>query len=410
VAASERPDRWGDVYLSTVARAVSNCGDMLAATALVIALQIGGAGGIAVAALLVAVAAPPTVLAPLTGRLADRVDSRVLLVAVSLAEAAVCVILAFVSGTVLTVALVAVLGCGLAVTAPTLNALLPEMVSRDSLAKANAIGQTAGSVGMLLAPALGGLLVGQFGLRVPLLIDAGSYLAITFAAALVRTRRGAPVGTANGAVPAVAWSLRRDALMRSMTIMVAAVVASVSAVNVADVFFVRGTLGGSPTGYGLIGAVWTGAMLAGAWLVARKPLKDGGLSVALLVSLGGACAAVLLASTVPAIGWMVPLWALGGAGNGGVNVAAAVLLARRVPAPVRGRASAVFGAVANGANGTGYLIGGVLLSVVSPRMLLGLAGGVGLAVALAFAVPLVRAAAHDRPQAVVPTPEPVAVS
>jgi MFS family permease len=121
---------------------------------------------------------------------------------------------------------------------------------------------------------------------------------------------------------------------------------------------------------------------------------------------------VVLASTLPAVGWLVPLWALGGAFNGGVNVAAAVLMARRVPAPVRGRASAVFGAVANGANGTGYVLGGVLLSVVSARMLLGLAGGVGLLVALAFAVPLLRAAAHDHAgvPATAPTPAPVAVS
>jgi MFS family permease len=402
-------NRWGDVYLSTVARAVSNCGDFLAATALVIALQTRGANGIAVAALLVAAAAPPTLLAPLTGRLADRVDSRLLLVVASLAEAAVCTLLAFVSGTVLMIALVTVLACGLAITAPTLNALLPEMVTWDNLARASAIGQTAMSVGMLAAPALGGLLVGQFGLRVPLLIDAGSYLAITVAASLIRTRRGAAVAETKGAPPAVAWSLRRDALLRPMTIMAAAVVASVSAVNVADVFFVKGTLHGSATIYGLIGAVWTGAMLAGAWLVARRSLGDGGLSIALLVSLGGACVAVLLASTVPAVGWMVPLWALGGAFNGGVNVAAAVLLARRVPAPVRGRAAAVFGAVSNGANGTGYLLGGVLLSVVSARLLLGLAGGVGLLVALAFAVPLLRAAGQDHPAAV-PAPAPVAVS
>src|ERR1700704_2930962 len=90
-------DRWADVYLATIARAVSTCGDFLAAIALVIALQTRGSGGFAVAALLVAAAAPPTVLAPLTGRLVDRVDSRRLLVVVTLAEAAVCTLLAFVS-------------------------------------------------------------------------------------------------------------------------------------------------------------------------------------------------------------------------------------------------------------------------------------------------------------------------
>ena len=53
-----------------------------------------------------------------------------------------------------------------------------------------ALSQTAGSLGMMLAPALGGLLMGRFGLRVPLLADAGSYLAIAAAGRLIRTRRG----------------------------------------------------------------------------------------------------------------------------------------------------------------------------------------------------------------------------
>ena len=385
-------DRWGDVYAASIARAVSTCGDYLAATALVIALQGEGAGGFAVAALLIAAAAPPTLLAPLTGRLADRVDSRYLLVTVSLGQAAVCTALALVSSTAAMIALVALLGCGLAVVNPTTNALIPEMVGRERLARATAVGQTASSIGMLIAPALGGLLVGRFGLRVPLLVDAGTYLAITAAALAIRTRRGRTVAAPAPATPGPPWSMWRDPLMRALLIAVAAAVSAVSAANVADVFFVRGTLHGSPTVYGLLGAVWTGAMTVGAWLVVRRKLGDGGFAVALIAALAGACGAVALASTVSSVGSLVPLWALGGAFNGAVNVAAGVLLARRSPAEVRGRAFAVFGGVANGANAAGYLLGGLGLTAVSARVLLGLAGGVGLAVAVAFAVPLVKAA------------------
>jgi MFS family permease len=387
-------DRWVDVYLASIARAVSTCGDYLAATALVIALQARGAGGFAVAALLIAAAAPPTLLAPLTGRLADRVDSRLLLVSASLGQAAICTVLAFVTPIAVLIGLVALLGCGLAVVNPTINALVPEMVGRERLARATAVGQTANSVGMLIAPALGGLLVGRFGLRVPLLVDAGTYLAITVAALAIRTRRGRAAAPAPaGAPPPPAWSMWRDPLMRSILITVAAVVTAVSAVNVADVFFIRGTLHGSPTVYGLLGAVWTGAMTAGAWLVVRRKLGDGGFAVALLVSLAGACGAVALAATVSSLGWLVPLWALGGVFNGATNVSAGVLVARRSPGAARGRAFAVFGGVANGANAAGYLLAGLALAVVSARGLIALAGGVGLVVALAFAVPLLKAAA-----------------
>lgn len=125
--------RWGDVYLAAGARGVSTCGDFLAATALALALQTAGAGGLAVSGLMLAAVLPLVVLAPITGRLADRVDSRTLLVCAGLGQAAVCTALAYAQGTGLVIALVALLACGLAVTQPTLSALLPEMVRRDDL-------------------------------------------------------------------------------------------------------------------------------------------------------------------------------------------------------------------------------------------------------------------------------------
>src|SRR2546430_1022205 len=97
---------------------------------------------------------------------------------------------------------------------------------------------------------------------------------------------------------------------------------------------------------------------------------------------------------------MVRLWAVGGSFSGAPTVSAGVLLARGVPGEVRGHGFAVFGGVANGANATGYLLAGVALAAVSPRSLIALAGGVGLGVALAFAVPLLKAAAGDQPAAV----------
>src|SRR5436309_793410 len=92
--------RWFDVGLVVAARAVSTCGDFLAATALLLILQARGAGGHAVAALLLAAAVPPVLLARWTGRLADRVDSRLLLVATGLVQAATCAAMAFTTGTV----------------------------------------------------------------------------------------------------------------------------------------------------------------------------------------------------------------------------------------------------------------------------------------------------------------------
>ncbi|HEY3977617.1 MAG TPA: MFS transporter [Streptosporangiaceae bacterium] len=437
--------RWpADVYLSTGAKAVSACGDFLAATALSLALQQRGDGGLAVAAVLVAAAVPPVLLVRWAGRLVDRADSRLLLVGTGLVQAGVCVALAFAPGVAAIIALVAVLAAGLAVTGPTLGALLPAMVGRDDLPRVVALGQTASALGIMIAPALGGVLIGHFGLRVPLLADAASYLAIAVAGRLIRTRRGgrarapvppaaspqatpspqaapsspatpspgAPVSSqapAPARVPAPApppaqvpapadggWRLREDALLRSAFVLVGAVLGVGSLVNVAEVFFIRQDLHSTATAYGLVAATWIGSTIIGGQLLGRRRPSDAGLALALVGALALDCVAVAIMAAAPDVGWLIPINIVGGLGNGGLNVATSVLLGRRVPAAARGRAGAAYGAVVNAAAVSGYLLGGLLLAAVPVRACIAAAGVSGLSLTAAFAVPLLRAAGVSR--------------
>ncbi|MGC4886298.1 MFS transporter [Micromonospora sp. DT227] len=392
--------RWPDVWLAATARGVSSCGDFLAATALTLALQSAGAGGLAVSGLLLAATLPLVALAPLTGRLADRVDSRTLLVVAGLAQSAICAALAYATTPALVLALVALLATGLAVTQPVLAALVPVMVRAEDLPRAGALNQTAGTLGALAGPALAGLLVGQYGTRVPLLVDAVSYLALVVAALLIRTRRGGRATAAAGvAVATPAWRLRRDPMLLVMVGSVAAVVGAVGAINVIEVFFIRETLNSSTTVYGLVTGAWTAGIVLGAWLfarVARRLADDGALLGAGLVLLGGCCLAVLVSAAVPTAWLLVPIWLVGGTANGGDNVFNNLLLARRVPEAARGRAFAVFGAAVQGAAMGGYLVGGLLLAVADPRPLVVGCGVVGLLVVAALAGPVRRAVRAER--------------
>ena len=386
---------WRDVYLVAGSRAVSVCGDFLAATTLALVLQRSGHGGLAVSGLFLAASLPLALLAPITGRLADRADSRTLLVAAGLAQAVACLALAFATRPVVIVALVAVLSCGLAVTQPTLGALLPEMVRREDLAKASSLSQTAGTIGMLLAPALAGILVGLTGPRLPLLLDAASYLALVVAGFLVRTRRRGR--SAAGGNAQVGWRLRDDRVLAVMVAALAAMVGGVSAINVFEVFFVRDTLGASTTMFGLVAAAWTAGMLIGAVVVARVP--QARITVrAVLALMAGSCVPVLGAAFVGSAWWMVPLWVAGGVCNGAINVCTAVIVSGRAPSEARGRAFAMLGAAIQGAGMLGLLAAGPLVDRFEPRVLVAAAGATGLLAALAC-LPLIRGAnAGVRPE------------
>src|SRR5918912_695761 len=139
---------WRDVWISAIAQAVSGAGTFLITVALLIAFQGQGAGGLAVAALAIAAAIPSVVLAPLTGRMADRFDSRTLLVIAGSVQVTAALALSAVSGVVAQVALLALLYAGTAIGAPVRSALLPVMATRDDLPRVSAIGQSASSAGI----------------------------------------------------------------------------------------------------------------------------------------------------------------------------------------------------------------------------------------------------------------------
>jgi MFS family permease len=390
--------RWTDVYLVAGGRAISVCGDFLAATTLALVLQQTGHGGLAVSGLFLAAALPPALLAPLTGRLVDRADSRTLLVLTAAGQALACAALAYTTHPVAIIVLVGLLAAGLAITQPTIQALLPRMVHRDDLARASGITQTAGQAGLLIAPALAGFLVGQTGPRVPLLLDAVSYLALVGMALMIRTRRR---GAGTGAVvAAVDFRLRADRSLTVMTVAIAAVVGGVGAINVFEVFFIRDTLGATATTYGLVAAAWTVGMVLATPFFGR--IRQHRLTVRVVLALlAGSCLAVLAGATVGSAGWLVPLWILGGACNGGLNVCMAVIIAGRVPSAKHGSAFAVIGGTIQGAGLIGYLVAGPLVEQFDPRLLVAAAGTAGLLAAFAC-WPLVRSGARDTP----PTGEP----
>src|SRR6476646_568299 len=117
-----------DVMLVAGARAVSWLGDEVALVALMLSAQAHGRGAGAVAALLVANALPLVALAGPIGRLVDRYDNRVLLVASGAAQAAICTGLAFTTSQAVVLALLALLGGGQAINSATWSALVPALV------------------------------------------------------------------------------------------------------------------------------------------------------------------------------------------------------------------------------------------------------------------------------------------
>jgi MFS family permease len=135
---------------------------------------------------------PVLLLALPAGVLADTFDRRHMLIIVQCLQAAVGVVL-----TVLTIAdqmtpallltLTFALGCGGAMTIPAYQAVIPELVPRDQLHSAAALGAISMNLARAVGPAVAGVLIAQVSAAAVFALNAASFVA--FAVVLLFWRR-----------------------------------------------------------------------------------------------------------------------------------------------------------------------------------------------------------------------------
>jgi MFS family permease len=377
-----------DLAVALVGRMVSTFGDGVALVALTLRLQADGARPSKVALLLAAGTIPLLLLARPVGRLVDAHDSRRLLVAGGIVEVAATIPLIVLHSVVPIVLLVAVLGGAASVTAATWSALVPRIVGDDHLAEAISAQQSLNFLVLVGAPALGGLLAGAFGTGVPVTIDAATFVVVTVAAALVRTRRvpeRVPTIEASSQVRGGFAILRTDRVLAPLLAGVAIVVLLVGMVDVVLVYLVRETLDAGGVWYGVTEASWMAGMMAGA-LGASQVATERGRVRAAIAGIALTCAGLAGFAVAPTVGILIALSVLGGIGNGYAGACLSTLLMSRTPDHSRGRVSATTNAILGGSQGASLLLGGAVALVLSPRAMYAVAGLLGLAAAGVVAV------------------------
>ncbi|MFD0556684.1 putative MFS family arabinose efflux permease [Stackebrandtia endophytica] len=402
--------RWSDVYISATSRFLAGAAMFTVSVTLLLMLQSSGLGGLAVSALILSSTLPLVVLSPITGRLADRYDSRLLILISGLLQAVATLGLIFAEGLVALLALSMLAACGTALVQPVMGALLPVMATKDDLAKAAAVGQTGSLVGMMAGPALAGFLVGELGVTAALAVAVGMSLLRTLSAMAIRSRRGGEQIVINGEVKpksvAGAWRLRDDRLLAAMVIGLAAVIGILSAANVIEVFLIRESFGASESMYGMINATWMAGMAVGAWIAAmviQRTKHDGQLAY-LLFGMLAISSTVMIAGggLIYTVELLIPLYLVGGAANAGENSAVSVAIARRVPIELQGRAIAKESAILNGTTMIGFVGGGLALEYFGAReifVVLGIGGLISLLVCLPMVLRAARSVAIEKSKA-----------
>ncbi|MFF5408629.1 MFS transporter [Streptomyces misionensis] len=335
---------------------------------------------------------PVVLLALPSGVLADRHDRRKLLLTAQfamLAVSAVLTVLAFrgalAPGPLL--ALTFLLGCGTALMGPAWQAIQPELVAREQLGQAAALGAVNMNLARAVGPALGGAVVAAAGAGWVFAFNALSYLGI--AGVLLLWRRPAatePTGHGEGLLAAVqagrryVWhapGVRRVLLRTALFIPGGAALWSLLPLVASR------SLGLGSGGYGLLlGVVGAGAV-GGAFAlpVFRRRLgANGTLAAGAAVF---AATLVLLATT--RLPWLAAA-ALLPAGTAWIGVLSTLNAAvqQRLPGWVRGRGLAIYLVVFQGGQALTAPAWGALADALG--LSVALLTGAGLLVAGALSV------------------------
>jgi MFS family permease len=390
---------WGlpDIRVILPARALSTAGSALTMVAAVLHLHGTGSGPVVIAALMACVAIPTIATMGVAGHVADRYDSRTVLLLSTTVQVIACVVLGiWPNGQVIFVSLI-IIQLGQAFSQPTWSALLPRVVGEDRIAKAISWQQGLTAAAAPAGTAAGGLIVGLWDLRWAFWIDACSFALLIIAVMIVRTRRRAVVSDDPG--PKVRWSagiaiVRTDAIVWPLFTALLVFVILVEGINPAEIFLARDALGASPVEYGFSDAFAGAGAVLGAFLAGRIAGVRRWVRAAVL-GFGLSAVALVLAGLAPSFWVYVALLAgLTTAFSIG-NATFGALLMTRTPDADRGKVQAALGGMARTCSLIALAIGGFGTSLLGPRITFVLAGVAGVLVMIAAGLLTMRSKGDD---------------
>lgn len=329
--------------------------------------------------------APVFVLSIVAGVLVDRVDKRRLIVGTQCALMGLALSLAALTWTGhVRYWHVAVLACAIGVVnafdMPARQSFVSELVGPDDLVNAIALGSASFNAARVVGPALGGVVIGRFGLPVAFLANGASFLAVIIALLVVRGSARAP-GAPSATLRAEMVAGLRYALTTPIVrfVLSLVVVVSVAVLNhtVLVPLYARDVLREGVHGFGLLMAALGAGALTGA--VGLAGLGRGRPRLATVVAPPAVAAAGLLSLAFVRVFWLAaPLVFLIGGAQIVFLAGCNTTLQLTTPSQLRGRVMSLYVLAFAGLSPLGSFLMGSLAEAFGVQVACAAGGSLGL--------------------------------
>jgi MFS family permease len=365
-----------------LARLISVTGSAAAYTALMFEIYDQTGSAVWLAAALIVTEGVTGLVGPLASVLGDRFDRRTVMIVSDLAAAACFAGMALVAESPGPLVLIAFLSalCE-APFWPASSAAIPNLVPQDQVSWANSLVAIGRNVGVMVGPAIGGILLAAVGAPWVFAINAASFV---LSAMLVVSVRADFAGDRSDAgehhgVWAGFRFLVREPVLRRLSVAWIVLVLGIGMAMVGDVPLVKAVFDAGSVGFGVMIGLWgAGSVLgslAGRWLSAETEMRWLVAGTAFV-----ACIGIAIALS-PWFALVLGLNVAWGAGEGLTSVAEQNILQRRTPDSVRSRVLGAVEGLFHGGLTVSYVAAAFVLPIVGARGMYAIAGAAaGLAV------------------------------
>ena len=366
--------QWSKIRYLSLARAFSLLGTEL--TMFTLVFREKDQGPLAVALLFIVGTVPMIIFAPWAGTIADRVSTKVA-VPIFSAIAGLAVLaqtLPLQNWAIFSLLFLA--NTCASVVGPCWSKLIPVLATPEDTGRAMGVVQTYFSVAGLIGPSIAGILVKQTGYFWTFVIDGLATIFIAVVPFLLNINHE-PEELKAGEKTDVAEGfkfLMKNALLRSLVIMIFALVLCISIVNVGDVFLMTDILGADAFIYALVGTgfavgTFVFSALAGSLKLSLK-------AQLVVVGVGSLCLATccLLVGVAPNYWVIMGLWFVAGGANATLNTYGVGMMIPAVPREVQGRVFAAFSAITSVASIGSMSMAGFLINAFGVREIFVISG------------------------------------
>ncbi len=287
-------------------------------------------------------------------------------------------------GAILAVSVIRSIGSG--IQSPAVNAIIPQLVSDEHLVRIQGINQSFHSALLLLSPAVGGMMLGLFGLVSTFYLDVVTATLAVLVFSFIKVSKPKRSGQTHSVVSdikvGISYTLSHPVL-RNLLICYGFSFFLITPAAILTPLLVERTFGGEVWRLTLNEMVWTGGALLGGVLVSLKGrIRNKVRAIAISLAGFGICFALL--GVAPSFIPYLIIMGLGGIFVPFLNTAEIVMIQETTDEDKLGRVFSMVQILSGSAMPLGILIFGPLADRVSIQLLLVISGTLLAAVGLIY--------------------------